>query len=47
MKKLLFLLPLMIGGVVIVRRFIPGEVRKALKERAMQGMMGHMPENCP
>ena len=45
MKKLLLFLAFMMGAFILVRRFVPADVRKAIKETAMGQMMAHMPDN--
>ncbi len=41
MKKVFLLLALLVGGVLVVRRLLPGD----FGERLVGRMMEHMPEN--
>jgi hypothetical protein len=41
MKKVLLLLAVLVGGIVVVRRLLPADIR----ERIMGRMIEHMPEN--
>jgi hypothetical protein len=48
MKKVLLLLAVLVGGIVVVRRLLPTDIRERLSgldKRTMGRIIEHMPEN--